>query len=202
MSQHPFTVSNTYLLSCADYLLPSLYYSHLSLKSCTITVQLAITEMRKGELLLLKFHVKCRTESQESSKWSNSSMSQSRHCKHKATKYRDVIYFRLSKRRNLPSRNCSLQVRYKGEAMARITTDHCYMICIYKPLWDHHANYCCVILRRIIALILAVSNIYPYGNLNIFTPLPFPDISARGQYMENLILHVLCMPKHKRLHDC
>lgn len=52
------------------------------------------------------------------------------------------------------------------------------------------------------ALILVVSNIYPYGNLNIFTPSPIPDVSARGQYMQNLILHVLCMATHKRLYDC
>ena len=90
-----------------DYLLPSLCHSYLSLKNCTMTVQLAITEMHR-ELLLLKFHVKRGTESKGRSKWSNSSMPQSRHCKHKATKYRDIKDFRLSKRRNLPNPNSSL----------------------------------------------------------------------------------------------
>lgn len=134
MSHYPFTVSDPHLLTCTDYLLLSLSYSYLSLKSCTIMVQLGITEMHKGELISLKFHVKCGTETQVRSRWSNSSMSQSRHCKHKATTYKDIKDFRLSKRRNFPSSSCSLQVWYKGEVRACITTDNCCMICIYKPL--------------------------------------------------------------------
>lgn len=103
ISHYSFTVLDTYLLNT---LIISLLASvtHICLKSCTITVQLAITEMHK-ELLLLKFRVKHGTESQERSRWSNSSMSQSRHCKHKVTKYRDVKDFRLSKRKKKTSQS-------------------------------------------------------------------------------------------------
>lgn len=157
------------------------------------------------ELLLLKFCVKHGTESQERSRWSNSSMSQSRHCKHKVTKYRDVKDFRLSKRKKkifpilTAASRYGIKVKWWPVSL-QITATWSYST--YKPLRDHRANYWCVILGRITVLSLAVRNIYPYGNLNIFTPLPFPDKSATAQYLENLILHVLYMPKHKKLYDC
>lgn len=58
-----------------------------------------------------------------------------------------------------------------------------------------------ILVVSIYHLLVLVFNIYPYGNLNILTPLLIPDVSARGQYMQNLILHVLCMATHKRLSD-
>lgn len=150
------------------------------------------------ELLLLKSHLKCGIESQETSKWCKSSTSQSRHCKHKTQKCRYIKAFRLSKRRIFPIQTSASRYHIKWWSVSLQIT------CTWSTVYTS-----CVILRKIMALILVVGiyhllvfSIYPYGNLNILTPLLIPDVSARGQYMQNLILHVLCMATHKRLSHC
>lgn len=145
------------------------------------------------ELLLLKPDLKCGIESQEGSKCCKTSTSQSRHCKHKTPKWRNIKGFRPSKRWLFPiptaASRYGIKVKWWSVSLQITGT--------WSTVYTS-----CVIFRKIRALIHVLSNIYPdeyLSNLNIFTHSPTPDVTARGQYMQNLIIHVLCTTTHKRL---
>lgn len=122
-----------------------------------------------------------------------SSTSQSRHYKYKTPKCRYIKSFRLRRRRIFPIPTAVSRYRIKVKWWSVSLQITGTWSTVYTS---------CVILRKIMVLILLVSNICPCGNLNIFTLSPIPDVSARGHYMQDLILLVVCMAKHKRLSDC